>query len=412
MNEPSEAAPIVQASALARPWVAVVGALLGSLTLLFLMALVLLSVYGREVPCNSVYLVCAVLSIGAALAVAFIGGNASATGNIPLDIARTNPLSISVGGGVAVLLIMLVVTTTLFKRADCETKTSGGAVNFIVALSQVPRVENWLSLWTVYFGQEPNSDQHALIIALGERNSGSAPAQYTKVGKKLTEARTVAQIQSALDKYDFVACGGDFRFEIKDGLLVCSNGYPVTYIRSPSRSSSKGTELIVLHHTASASSLGSMVNLFSGNTVNASYHIIISRSGAFVQLVPFDSAAWHAGDSKWKGAGNVNSRSIGISFINVGQVAADGMAGAGGPFERAIPREFVVTIKNSTGETTYWQGYTEAQIAVAAAIIKAIYSAYGKVPVVGHENISATRRDPGPAFPFSKLCQAVGCPNS
>jgi len=108
-------------SPLARPWVAIAGAIIGAMTLIFLMALVLVSMTGREVPCSSIFLVCAVLSLGAALATAFIGGNASATGNIPIPGLQEHPLAVSLTGGVAVLLIMLFVTTSLFKRPDCDS---------------------------------------------------------------------------------------------------------------------------------------------------------------------------------------------------------------------------------------------------------------------------------------------------
>jgi hypothetical protein len=97
----------------------VAGAVLGGLTLLFFMGLVLLSVAGHEVPCNSTFLVNITLSLGAALAVAFLGGNASATGAINIPLFKDHPLAISLSGGVAVLVIMLAVTSNLFGKASC-----------------------------------------------------------------------------------------------------------------------------------------------------------------------------------------------------------------------------------------------------------------------------------------------------
>ncbi len=104
-------------TALAQPWVMIVGAILGALTLLFFMGLVLLGVAGHEVPCNSTYLVTITLSLGAALAAGFLGGNASATGAIPLF--QQNPLAIGVTGGIAALIIMLAITSYLFTKKDC-----------------------------------------------------------------------------------------------------------------------------------------------------------------------------------------------------------------------------------------------------------------------------------------------------
>lgn len=106
-------------TALARPWVVVVGAIVGIVTLLFFMGLILLSTYGRQVPCDSRYLVITVIAFGAALSTAFLGGAAAAKGAIPLPFAQTHPLSISVSGGIAVLVIMLVLGTQLFSK-DCS----------------------------------------------------------------------------------------------------------------------------------------------------------------------------------------------------------------------------------------------------------------------------------------------------
>lgn len=104
---------------LARPWVAITGAVLGTITLLFFMGLVLLSVFGRQVPCDSRYLVVTVIAFGAALSVGFLGGAAAAKGGIPLPFAREHPLTISVSGGIGVLVILLALGNHLFSK-ECE----------------------------------------------------------------------------------------------------------------------------------------------------------------------------------------------------------------------------------------------------------------------------------------------------
>jgi hypothetical protein len=109
-------------AALAQPWVMILGAIFGALTLLFFMGLVLLGVAGHEVPCNTVFLVNITLSLGAALAVGFLGGNASAKGAIPF---LQNSLAVSLTGGFAALIITLLVTFSLFGKNDCATSDSG-----------------------------------------------------------------------------------------------------------------------------------------------------------------------------------------------------------------------------------------------------------------------------------------------
>jgi hypothetical protein len=107
-------------SPLAQKWVMIVGAALGALTLLFFMGLVLLGVDGHGVPCESTYLVNITLSLGAALSAAFLGGNATATGAINLPLFKDNPLAVSLSGGIAVLIIMLAVTSNLFGKTECD----------------------------------------------------------------------------------------------------------------------------------------------------------------------------------------------------------------------------------------------------------------------------------------------------
>src|SRR6266480_1557766 len=86
-------------------FVVVTGAVIGALTLVFLMALVIMASLGYPVPPDSHFLILLVLSLGAALASSFLGGSAAARGSIPLPLAKTHPLQFSIAGGVGVLVI-------------------------------------------------------------------------------------------------------------------------------------------------------------------------------------------------------------------------------------------------------------------------------------------------------------------
>lgn len=50
-----------------------------------------------------------------------------------------------------------------------------------------------------------------------------------------------------------------------------------------------------------------------------SCHYLIAEDGTLFQLVDEDMRAWHAGQGSWCGAGDVNSRSIGIELANCGR---------------------------------------------------------------------------------------------
>ena len=106
-------------SELKKPWVIVLGSVFGGITLLFSMGLVLLSVAGHQVPCESRFLVVTVVAFGAALSVAFLGGAAAAKGALPLLFAKEHPATFSVSGGIGVLVILLLLSNSLFVQ-DCS----------------------------------------------------------------------------------------------------------------------------------------------------------------------------------------------------------------------------------------------------------------------------------------------------
>ena len=106
--------------------------------------------------------------------------------------------------------------------------------------------------------------------------------------------------------------------------------------------------------------------------LEVSAHLLIERSGAVVQFVPFDRRAWHAGQSCWQGRSNCNDFSIGIEL-----------------------------------EGTDQQPYSDAQYAVLAEVIAILQRHYpGITPerIVGHSDIAPGRKtDPGPAFDWPRL---------
>jgi hypothetical protein len=99
-------------------WLPVAGLVLGGLTLLFFMVLIFRA---QPIPCELRFPLVAVLSFGAAMASAVFGGWATAEGKLPLTPTATNALRISAGGGIAVLLILLVLGNHLYR---CPPPTS------------------------------------------------------------------------------------------------------------------------------------------------------------------------------------------------------------------------------------------------------------------------------------------------
>jgi hypothetical protein len=109
------------------PWAFIAGAVFGGLTLIFFMGLVLLAAFDRPIPCESRFLVTVVLALGGALASSFIGGSAAAKGEIPIGIATRNPVGFSVVGGIAVLLLLMLVGHFGY-ASDCGRGSNAGTV--------------------------------------------------------------------------------------------------------------------------------------------------------------------------------------------------------------------------------------------------------------------------------------------
>jgi N-acetylmuramoyl-L-alanine amidase len=95
------------------------------------------------------------------------------------------------------------------------------------------------------------------------------------------------------------------------------------------------------------------------------------------RLVDEDRRAWHAGVSSWAGETMLNSASIGIEIVNLG--------------ERVDPQ---------------YAPYPQAQIDAVVALVRDIQRRHAIKPhrILGHNDIAPQRKtDPGPKFPWRRL---------
>lgn len=76
-------------------------------------------------------------------------------------------------------------------------------------------------------------------------------------------------------------------------------------------------DMLVLHYTGMPSGEAALARL-TDPTSKVSAHWLIGEDGAITALVPETMRAWHAGVSFWRGAEDVNARSIGIELVNPG----------------------------------------------------------------------------------------------
>lgn len=129
-------------------------------------------------------------------------------------------------------------------------------------------------------------------------------------------------------------------------------------------------ELVVLHYTAMPSCAEALERL-RDPLAEVSAHYLIDADGAVLSLVDEGARAWHAGAGAWRGAADVNSRSIGIELANTG----------GEPF-------------------------AEPQMAALERLLAGVLDRHGLGPqaVIGHSDMAPERKgDPGQRFDWRRL---------
>ena len=129
-------------------------------------------------------------------------------------------------------------------------------------------------------------------------------------------------------------------------------------------------ELIVLHYTGMATCAGARARLCDP-VAEVSAHWLVDADGSVEQLVDEGARAWHAGAGAWAGAGDVNSRSIGIEIQN--------------PGDRPFPHPQMVALER---------------------LLAGVMARHGIPPqgVIAHSDMApARKRDPGPRFDWRRL---------
>ncbi len=136
-------------------------------------------------------------------------------------------------------------------------------------------------------------------------------------------------------------------------------------------------DMLVIHYTGMESEKAAIDNLCNTDS-GVSAHYIIGEDGSVNRLVDEDKRAWHAGVAWWRGALDINSRSIGIELVNPGH-------------------EF--------GLRPFPELQMEALIGLAQAISRRHH-----IParnIVGHSDVAPARKtDPGELFNWQRLAKS------
>ena len=136
-------------------------------------------------------------------------------------------------------------------------------------------------------------------------------------------------------------------------------------------------DILLLHYTGMRSGAEALARLCDP-AAKVSAHYLIDEDGTCYRLVPEARRAWHAGESFWAGARDINSRSIGIELANPGH-------------------EFG------------YHPFPAEQMAALETLAKEILARHPIPPhrVLGHSDVAPTRKqDPGEMFDWARLARA------
>ena len=169
-----------------------------------------------------------------------------------------------------------------------------------------------------------------------------------------------------------------------------------------------GPKFLVMHYTAGWSAEGARDHLMNPRApFTPSAHLVVGRDGQLWQIVPFDLKAWHAGRSYYRGITGLNHHAIGIEVDNIGWLRTDGRGGFIDPYGRRVvdpPDHLLATHPQAGPAELAWPLYPEAQLAVVEEATQAILAAYPTIrEIVGHDEVSPHKTDPGPAFPMARF---------
>ncbi len=138
-----------------------------------------------------------------------------------------------------------------------------------------------------------------------------------------------------------------------------------------------GPDILLLHYTGMQSCEAAVARLTDAEA-RVSSHYTIDEDGTVYVHVPEHLRAWHAGVASWRGASDINSRSVGIEIVNPGH-------------------EF--------GYRAFPDVQIEAVITLATKIV-ARHQILAR-NVIAHSDVAPGRKtDPGELFPWQRLAKA------
>lgn len=194
---------------------------------------------------------------------------------------------------------------------------------------------------------------------------------------------------------------------------------PYRYVPAGSKTVPKSPRTwdgVVIHYTAGGSA--TKTAKWAKGRIGKSWHFIGPRSGEFIQQVPLDEIAWHAGRSYWPHSNGetlrgANYYAIGIELANHGPLDKVGdkffYEIEGHTFRYRGPKPVEAELVFDNGETVldWWEPYTDSQYDDLNLLLGRLEAVGIPRRLVGHEDIalpfSKKKFDPGPLFDWSRV---------
>lgn len=214
--------------------------------------------------------------------------------------------------------------------------------------------------------------------------------------------------QQKYESHNFLRFKGEDMWTINKGILH-RDGAPTEQIISKNSGGkfAKTPKIVVIHFTAGGSARSSAEWFRHPQNSSSSAHVVIERDGAVIQCVRFDTVAWHAGRSNWRGLIGLNSHSIGLELANWGYLrpAGGGWVTSSG---KSVAEPFICAHRNGNPDGSNcpigWEPYPDEQIEATRRLVEVLIATYGINEIVGHDDISPVRKsDPGPAFDMARF---------
>ena len=179
-------------------------------------------------------------------------------------------------------------------------------------------------------------------------------------------------------------------------------GVPI--VACPQHSSRRGHDpiAITLHYNVGKGSAEQICRYFANRPQrSASYHLTVGRKGDAAQGVDTDRASWHAkgievaADRYWPGRNN--RETIGICLSNWGHAVPE------------VGYSTATHLVPVVGRTKRWEVYSDEQYASLRALTSKLLEAHPTIRyIVGHEDHTHGKSDPGPTFDWLRAFGGSG----